>query len=224
MNLVTMQKVRAIAMANNPKQAEGSPRTRLIIALIMGGFILFCVLYNQFVLQDEADKAASRNAAAESTEQVQQDNPQQNYQTGHDAAPSTNSSQQKQQPSDMTITNQDKQQAKQVAIKFAKNWYQFDASKPMQHVKAIKPYATDTFYQFYKKNPPRGTLQREKADPNKVDVYPVEDAPENKIVWNVIVIGEATTNKGKTYQEEIWYFIKLGQHDGSWKVEGMRVQ
>lgn len=175
------------------------------------------------IYMDFEDKKAAEAQTVEETMADDEDNLHQvdNSLDEQEESPKRDSS-----PSDdeevFVPSQEEMQNAQNVAVEFIKAFHSFDVQKPDDYLKQIKPYMTEDNYSFYEAYPKRGTLDSQKVKVTNTYATPGEFQEQFQI-WNVEVTSENTDVEGKMEEIKTPYSVLLIPEGDEWKVDGVRV-
>ncbi|MEJ9151655.1 MULTISPECIES: hypothetical protein [Bacillus] len=187
----------------------------ILFVFLVVGFTVSAVFRSMNKEEDAAVKQNPKNAA-ESIEQVES-SVSEHYES-LESNDRTNEYDQTERFSEETLN-----EAKEIAVQFAKAFHTYSADEPMKYLENAKPYMTDALYEKMKRNGRREVLERSYLTVKDTQVTPVVNKSSVVVRWNVMVTGEAKSVDGTTSETEDWYLLGLREVEGEWKVEDVRV-
>ncbi|MGP4063047.1 hypothetical protein [Halobacillus sp. H74] len=163
-----------------------------------------------------------KETEAETNEQeIHTEAPQEEDTTQGDDSPSASLNESEGEP--IGITEEDKEQTKELAKGFSKSFYNYNANDIRSYLEASKKYMTEEFYEFEKENPRRNTLSKTITRAQDIEIYPVEGRDSNdEIAWNALITGKATSVDSVETLVESSLWIVFTKVDSEWKVKGAK--
>lgn len=116
----------------------------------------------------------------------------------------------------------DKREARRVAIHFIKAFHSLDVDKPTEYIEEARLYMRDEMYQQYKGIPKRGTLESQKIEVVGVDALPSE-LQDYLQIWTVGVTSAQTNASDTEVLVFDQYSILLHKIGAEWKVNGVKI-